>query len=297
MAVAAQTKPLGHPLPGGRPGSTVRLRPLLAAELLSPASLLDSAGGRLAPLRTLLSRRSERIWIPVPAFLIEHPSAGPVLVDTGLHPSVGMEPRDNLGLLGARIYVARGVAGGVPERLRELRLDPRDVRTVVMTHLHADHASGIAEFPEATFVVDGREWEAAGGGGVLKGYHHEHFDHAFDWRAVEYDGALAQGLSPFGQTVDLFGDGSVRLLSTPGHTLGHQSVLVRLRQRDALLCGDAAYLRRTIDEDARPLLRADEHLFRRSLREIRRFVEREPDAVVIPGHDADTWPALEEVYE
>jgi glyoxylase-like metal-dependent hydrolase (beta-lactamase superfamily II) len=297
MAVSAEPKPLGHPLPGGRPGATVRLRPLKAGEIRVPPTFFDDPGGRFARPRAFLARGARWVWAPVPAFLVEHPSAGPLLIDTGYHPSVGMEPQENLGRLGARLFRARGVDGGVPARLRDLRLDPYRLRTVVMTHLHSDHASGVAEFPEATFVVDEREWSAAGAGGLREGYRHQQFDHAFDWRTLDYNGALSEGLSPFGRTVDLFGDGSVRLVSTPGHTLGHQSVLLRLRDRDALVCGDAAYLRRTIDEDAMPLVCADDHLFRRSLREIRRFVEREPEAVVIPGHDAELWPQLEEVYD
>ena len=51
--------------------------------------------------------------------------------------------------------------------------------------------------------------------------------------------------------MDLFGDGSVRLLSTPGHTAGHQSVAARLADREALLTADAAYLERTISDDVR----------------------------------------------
>ncbi len=296
MAVSAEPKPLGHPLPGGRDGATVRLTPLLAAELHTPADYLAGRGVRLELLRAVLSRKP-REWVPAPAFLVEHPGAGPLLIDTGFHPSVAMVPHENLGRLGARIFVTRGVGGGLPGQLRERRIEPHRIGTVVMTHLHADHASGVSEFPEATFVVDRREWEAAGAGGIFQGYRHEHFDHAFDWRVIDYDGQLSQGLSPFGRSVDLFGDGSVRLISTPGHTLGHQSVLLRLRDRDALVCGDAAYLRRTIDEGVLPVLIADEHLFERSLREIRRFVEREPQALVIPGHDAEAWAQLEEVYD
>ena len=154
MAVATQPKPLGHPLPGGPRGATVRLRPLLAAELHAPPGWFDSPGGRFAMPRVLLSRE-ERVWVPVPAFLVEHPGAGRVLIDTGLHASVGMEPAESLGSLGARFVVARGVEGGVPARLRELRIHTRDVSTVIITHLHFDHASGISEFPEATFVIDG----------------------------------------------------------------------------------------------------------------------------------------------
>ena len=80
----------------------------------------------------------------------------------------------------------------------------------------------------------------------------------------------------FGATVDLFGDGSVRLLSTPGHTAGHQSVVLRLREREVLLCGDAAYTQRTIAGAEPPAIVDDEHRFRRSLDEIGRFLQQTP---------------------
>ena len=56
----------------------------------------------------------------------------------------------------------------VPDQLRDRGLDPKSVKTVVMTHLHVDHASGVAQFPDATFVVTQREWESATGGPQLR---------------------------------------------------------------------------------------------------------------------------------
>src|SRR5215207_535247 len=301
MPVAPEPKPLTHPLPGGHDGATVKLRPLLGGEILGPPRLFAGAPRRFDRVRALASSRKGWIWAPIPAFLIEHPTAGLTLVDTAMHPSVEVDPKANLGRVGALSNTCRNIDGGIPQRLRDLGHEPTDVRTVLMTHLHFDHASGIVEFPQATFVVSRREWDAASEGSRpgLRGYHRPHFDHAFDWRAIDYEADWVNSLSPFGQMIDVFGDGSVRIVSTPGHTLGHQSVVLRLRGRDALLTGDAAYLRRTIDEDERvdPLLMQDEHLYRRSLKEIKGFVEREPEAVVITGHDAETWPQLDPLYE
>ena len=300
MAVAAEPKPLDHPLPGGRDGATVRVRPLLAGEIFGPPEFFAGPRRRFAWPRAFIGGRSDWLWAPIPAFLVEHPTAGPILVDTGMHPSVDVEPKANLGTLGAAAYTLRNIDGGVPARLRDLGLDAVDVRTVVMTHMHWDHTSGVVEFPNATFVVDTREWESATASRpTFRGYMPGHFDHAFDWRTVDYDDEWVNSLSPFGKTVDLLGDGSVRLVSTPGHSLGHQSVVLRLRGRDALLTGDAAYMQRTIDEDedVDPLVIADDHLYRRSLTEIKRFVQREPEALVICGHDAETWPTLDSVYE
>jgi N-acyl homoserine lactone hydrolase len=299
VSVSVEPKPAELPLPGGREGATVRLHPLLAGEMSSPPGFLERPGGRLAVARTLAGRRKSRIWLPVPAFLVEHPGVGPILVDTGLHPSIAIDPKQNFGRLAATFNEFRmDHDQALAVQLRARDIEPADVAVIVMTHLHWDHASAVSEFPHATFVLDRREWEAAiQSRGVTRGYRPAQFDYPFDWRAIDYEANDVDSFETFGASVDLFGDGSVRLLSTPGHTLGHQSVLLRLSRGEALLCGDAAYTRRAIDHEVMPLLAADEHRFRRSLRELKRFVERAPGLVVIPGHDPDTWPALDALYE
>ncbi len=301
MSMAVEPKPAELPLPGGQPDATVRLHLLNTGEMRSPPGLLERPHGRFATMRGLgLGRpRGNWIWLPVPAFLVEHPGAGPVLVDTGLHPSIAIDPKQSFGPVAGRFNEFRMEPHqAVSAQLRAGGIDPAEVGAVVMTHLHTDHASAVSEFPQSTFVVDRREWESAiRPEGLTRGYRHQQFDYGFDWRAVDFDAPAVDSYATFGQSIDLFGDGSVRLLATPGHTLGHMSVLVRLRDREALLCGDAAYTRRAIDRDVTPLLMHDEHLYFRSLRELRRFVERTPDLVVIPGHDREVWPTLDEVYE
>ena len=84
----------------------------------------------------------------------------------------------------------------------------------------------------------------------------------------------------------------MRLVFTPGHTLGHLSVVLRLKDREALVAGDAIYLERTLREKALPYHMEDEHLFRRSLREIELYAREAPDAVIVPGHDIDAWHRL-----
>lgn len=301
MGVATEPKPLVAPLPGGREGAAVRLHPLLAGEMLAPPCYLDRRPGKLGVARDLagaLAHRGSWTWLPIPMFLVEHPSAGPIMVNTGFHPSVVSGVRPNMGRLSPLLYRVRITR----EQTLAAQLEARgiaigDVKTVVMTHLHIDHASGISELPDATFVVDRREWAAAGErGGTLRGYVRRQFDHAFDWRTVDYDAPEIDSFAPFGQSVNLFGDGSLRLLSTPGHTRGHQSVLLRLADREALLVGDASYTRRTLAGEAMPLVLDDAHRFRRSLRELQRYVEQAPGALVIPGHDAGAWAELEPVY-
>ena len=184
----------------------------------------------------------------------------------------------------------------VSAQLRERGRSPGDVRVVVMTHLHADHASAIAEFPDATFVVSKREWEAATDAGQRHGYVRRQFDHGFDYRLLDFEGPDASSFSGFGRSFDLFGDGSVRTVFTPGHTLGHMSVVLRTKGPEVLVAGDAIYLRETLETAQLPYRVEDEHLFRRSLREIAQYRKETPDALIIPGHDWEAWQALDAEY-
>jgi glyoxylase-like metal-dependent hydrolase (beta-lactamase superfamily II) len=300
MATAAEPRPAQLPLPGGREGATVRLHPLLCARMIAPPAFVHRSDGRLAPLRALGVGVPQDQWpeLPVQAFLVEHPGAGLVLIDTGFHAAVAVDPRQGLGRLGGLIFkdLRMDSTQAVPGQLRERGIDPGAVGTVVLTHLHSDHASGIGQFADATFVVSSAEWEAAAEGGATDGYIKRQFDHAFDYRLLDFESEAADSFASFGRSLDLFGDGSVRIVFTPGHSPGHCSVILRLADRDALLTADAAYTRRTIEQTALPFRMADEHRFRRSLREIQLYIEQNPDALVVPGHDMAAFRRLDAIY-
>ena len=300
MATASEPRPASLPLPGGKDGAVVKLHPLLCARMIGPPAFFLREEGRLAQLKAMGVRvpREEWVGVPVIAFLVEHPSAGPVLVDTGFHPAVAVDPKQGMGRLGGLLFkdVRMEAEDAVPGQLRRMGIDPAEVKTVVMTHLHSDHASGIAEFPGATFVLSSAEWEAASKGREVDGYLKRQYDHAFDYRLLDFESPDADSFAAFGRAFDLFGDGSVRLAFTPGHTHGHCSVVLRMAGREALICGDAAYTMKTIADTHLPSKMADEHRFRRSLKEIQRYIEQTPDAVVIPGHDMPAWRRLDSVY-
>jgi N-acyl homoserine lactone hydrolase len=300
VAVTTQPRALSLPLPGGQAGATVRVHPLHVADVKVGPDYFERPSGLLWKPRGMgiFTPRSQWFWIPVPAFLIEHPGAGPVLVDTGFHAVAATDKRRTLGPLASLAYTLRmEPEDAVPAQLRRHGVDPQDVPTVVMTHLHADHASGTTQFPGATFVVTRREWETAHELGITHGYHREHFDPALDWRLIDYDDPAVTTHAGFSRTLDLFGDGSVRLLSTPGHSFGHQSLLLRLGGGELLLAGDAAYNRRAIDETLVPVFCEDVRAYLASLAEIQGFVEASPATPVITGHDPETWPHVADVYE
>ena len=181
-----------------------------------------------------------KVFIPYLFFLIEHPR-GLVLFDCGPHPSLAVDPAARLGGT-AETYEIRVRPGeDAASQLREGGWDPSDVGDVVLSHLHYDHAGGIESFPEATFHVQRAERDFAAAPPVYQSgdYVSADFSHPVRWNEV--DGEL-----------DLFGDGRVLMIPTPGHTPGHQSLVVQLPDQTVVLVGDAAPHARTLTEQALP---------------------------------------------
>jgi N-acyl homoserine lactone hydrolase len=292
------------PLAGGRQGATLTLRPLLSAVMKGPRGWFERVDGPTAALKALGIGvpAEEMVDVPIVAFLLEHPGAGLVLVDTGFHRSVAEGPKRersrNLGAVGrilartTRMRPEQAVAA----QLRTLGIEPSDVGLVVMTHLHFDHASALSDFPDATVLLTRQEWQAAWSRTPgMHGYSQAQLDSRPDYRTFEFGAAASDGGS-FERTVDVFGDGSLTLAFTPGHTDGHLSLVVRLNEREALLTGDAAYTLGTIRDGARPWRSEDGRAFEHSARQLAAWDRGHPDAVLIPGHDMEAWQRLEELY-
>ena len=143
------------------------------------------------------------------------------------------------------------------------------------------------------------EWVAASTDSrpVLRGYRPAHYDYAFDYRTISYDSDEVSSYATFGRTFDLFGDGSVRLASTPGHSAGHQSLICRLRDRDLVIAGDAIYTIGQLSGAPEPPRPLDRHNWRRSMRELQHFARTYPQAVILPGHDPEHFKTVEKRYE
>ena len=302
MKVHAEPKWLHEALPGGTSKATVAVEPLSGGEVHWPIEAMEAPGGPFEGLRStgLLTRPSKWLWVPCPAFLIAHPTAGHILVDTSLHPSIAAKPGENFGPLAARVAKPRVEPGrDLAAQLRERGVDPRSIRLVVMTHLHMDHASGISDFPSSTFVLSDAEWRSATTGSrpLLHGYRPEHYDYAFDYRLIDFNAARVESYSTFARTFDLLGDGSIRLSFTPGHTRGHMCVILRLRYRDFVIAGDAVYTVRQLEGGPPQPRPQDPHLWRRSLQELQLFHRQYPQAVIVAGHDPDQWAGLQARYE
>ncbi len=297
--------PAQLPLSGGSEGASVVLHPLLCAEMSGPIGWFERAQGPTAALKALGIGvpAAQNVRIPIVAFIVEHPSAGPVLIDTGFHSAIATGPKrqrnHNLGLVGR--VMGRSIEmepeQTVASQLKTRGIDAGDVRLIVMTHMHFDHASGLPEFPGATVLVAEREWRAARRrGSQLGGYCEAQLDPSQRYRTVDFDALGASPRGSFAQTLDVFGDGSIVLAFTPGHSKGHMSIVLRLSSREALIAGDAIYTMATLRGDARPWLMDDSRAFERSLTELKDYDRANPDAVIVPGHDMEHWRKLETRY-
>lgn len=162
--------------------------------------------------------------IPVPVYLLEHPTAGYVLIDTGVEP----------GLLAPFMLGALGYdpARRIDRQLKGAGIDPREVRHLIISHMHMDHFCQIPWFKDAKMHIRKREWEGASAGGA--GYMPLEAEIMKSFSGMDMD------LIPDVPEYDIFGDGSVVSVDTRGHTPGHQSLLIRLEKTgDVLLTFDA----------------------------------------------------------
>lgn len=213
--------------------------------------------------------------VPVPAFLIAHPK-GNVLFDTGLHPAVQSDPRGRLGFL-ADFFVTEARPGDeIAAQLAARDVAAERLDTVILSHLHFDHAGGLATVPNARLLVQRRDWEAGHDPDRAAGLAFSPSD--FD---LGHDVTLLDGEH------DVFGDGRVVCLPTHGHTPGHQSLRVRLDGGDVVLTADACYLRRTLEADHLPPAPHDREAMLASLRRLRAL--RDAGARIVYGHDPEAW--------
>jgi N-acyl homoserine lactone hydrolase len=150
--------------------------------------------------------------IPVHGFVIKHPRAGAILVDTGV------------GWPDEIVKEWKVVNRRAADVMAEHDLSPADVHIVINTHLHFDHCGQNAVFKHAPFYIQRQELERARREETAIA---EWFDFAgARFELVDGDAEVADG---------------VRVVATPGHTVGHQSVMVDMPDGSALMIGDAAY--------------------------------------------------------
>jgi glyoxylase-like metal-dependent hydrolase (beta-lactamase superfamily II) len=224
--------------------------------------------------------KGEQFTIPVPSYLITHPQ-GNVVFDTGIHCQAIHDPIGRLGQI-AKVFVPRTQPGQeIVEQLAKFKLTPKDISYVINSHFHFDHAGGNEFFPDSTILVQKEELGATRDPALLKKVLFDPKDYDHDLHYHEIDGEL-----------DIFGDGSLVLFPTHGHTPGHQSLQVRISKSNTIvLTGDACYTQKNMDENLLPSIAFDEAEMYKSLATLRDLRDKR-GATIIYGHDPRQWQEI-----
>jgi N-acyl homoserine lactone hydrolase len=211
-------------------------------------------------------------------YLIHH-AQGWMLWDTGIADEIaampdGLAPADPKGLHWRRPKT-------LASQLQQLGLKPSDIKFVAISHTHPDHIGNVELFPQSMLLVQKAEYDWPGANGAPR-FKPEH------------------PVTKLTGDYDVFGDGSVTILSTPGHTPGHESLLVKLPKTGVLvLSGDAAHFRSNWENRRVPALNTDKEQSLASMQRIADVLAKEKAQLWI-NHDKaqrDTLKMAPDYYE
>jgi glyoxylase-like metal-dependent hydrolase (beta-lactamase superfamily II) len=219
-----------------------------------------------------------------PFYLVDHPE-GLVVVDTGISHDMLDDPAgygpDGAAFMEAFLpAIDYGPDMHPRAQLEAAGYAPGEVDYVIMTHLHSDHAGHVDTFPDAEFLVGTEELRYAHWPVPVQ----DVFYLPGDFDVLRSDG---YDVTPLEGAYDVFGDGSVRTIPTPGHTPGHQSVQVELPEAGTVILGaDIAHQQDGYDREHLASFNWDLGRSVESLRAIKARA-REEDADVFVTHDND----------
>ena len=246
--------------------------------------------GRVRLANTFIDREwTERL--PIFAFVIEHPE-GVIVVDTG-ETARATEPGyfptwHPYFRFGVREWVTPDEEIG--PQLRALGIAPEDVRTVVMTHLHTDHAGGLHHFRGAEMVVSRTELQLASGRrGRLRGYVNRQFPDWFSPPGIDLPPAR---FGSFPNSRPLTKAGDVVAVPLSGHTPGMIGVVVQEDDGSILLAGDSSYTQELMLRGAIDGVAPNEQSARETIARIQSFIAETPTTYLV-AHDPESASRLE----
>lgn len=219
------------------------------------------------------------ITFPLPAFLIEH-ERGLILFDTSFTPALNDDPYSVFGELVDVLGIKTNPSHRIDTQIAKLGFRVEDVTHVILSHTHSDHSGGLFLFPSAKFLVGPGEFNWAENPSPAQA----HLFRAEDINPVRHlDWTTLRG-----PELDLFGDGSIRILHTPGHTPGELSCVVALPSQSIVLTGDTVHLREALDWEAPDPHDWNPEVGKRSIQLLKKIRDTENARIWI-GHDPNDW--------
>ena len=239
------------------------------------------------PFFGIEANSDERIWSPISAYLIEHPK-GLVLIDTGWHTDIRTKQKAYLGTIKKVIFDAKLPEGAaINEQLEHRGMKPSDIDFLVLSHLHSDHVSGLKLVKDAKrILVSDIEWNDA-----LQINNHSLTSM---WEGIEIEtfSFLPSSFGPEKMAFDLFQDETVVFVSTPGHTNGLASTIIRSKEKFVLLCSDVGYEKKSWEQMILPGKMTNQEKAKTSLSWIKKMSLDDNCIEVIANHDANLKPHI-----
>lgn len=264
---------------------------------VSPYLPFEGEGSNLIKASGLFASESDRLWLPVSAYLIEHPK-GLLLLDCGwsreMSPDGVYDASAQKRHLSPLLYhVNQGEVGPgqtACEQLAAMGIAPSDIDYVLLSHLDCDHASALREFAAARRILIARKELS-----MARKKHpviRTRFQKSW-WDGVPYEvfEFAHTGAGPVGKSLDLFGDGSIELVNIPGHSDGLFATIVRGQNgRFVNLVSDGGYGKRSWQNMVLPGIALDKEKQRASLAWIKE-TDADPNCIAtIANHDTEIEP-------
>jgi len=260
---------------------------------VSPYLPFGGDGCSLIKASGIFGRKEDRLWLPVSAYLLEHPR-GKVLIDCGWHremsPKGIADKKSQIKSLDSRIlyHVNQGVVGqgeAIDEQLLKIGITPSDLDYVLLTHLDCDHANGLSLVADAKNILVAADELKFANKSIVR------YQKCW-WKNVKLQTFNWTGNEGYaGKSYDLFDDESVQLVNIPGHSKGLFAVKITSDSgRFILLTSDGAYAAKSWEKMILPGIADDRNAQKKSLQWIKDQSQLENCLMVLANHDTNVSP-------